>query len=167
MNGMFLKLAVAALVVVAGWNFTSLALAGAAPSVTSFSGTEQTTAGIGLCFEFGDNVAEVVGTVRHTWTDINNTVTGGLAELAFPIIGKDQFAPKVAVKGLIGSTGVQGLGGVGYDFANQQPFVGIGAQGPYVEGGLNYLFDGQFNPYIGANTFGNAPERTVVSVPPA
>ena len=39
---------------------------GSVVSTTSFSGVSQTGVGIGLRFEFGDNVPEVVGTVRHT-----------------------------------------------------------------------------------------------------
>ena len=133
---------------------------------TSFAGVGQTTAGIGLRFEFGDNVPEVVGTVRHTYTDTNNTVTGGLAEVAIPLSDKFHFAPKIRAMGLAGSPSVQGELGIGYDFANQQPLIGAGIQGPYVEGGANYLFDGQLNPYLGVDTFGNAPSRdTVVTQP--
>ena len=69
---------------------------------------------------------------------------------------------------MVGSPSVQGLAGFGYDFANQQPLLGLGVQGPYVEGGVNYLFDGQFHPYLGIDTFGSAPDRnTVVILPPA
>jgi len=139
----------------------NLAWAGAAqsppPTTTTVSGVGDTRAGIGLRFEFGDNVPEVVGTVRHTWTDTNNTVTGAEAELAIPLTRQMHFGPKVRALGLIGSPSVQGLAGVGYDFANMQPLLGVGIQGPYVEGGANYLFDGKFHPYLGVNTFGNAP----------
>ena len=136
-------------------------------STTSFSGVSQTSVGIGLRFEFGDNVPEVVGTVRHTYTDTNNTVTGALAEVAVPLSEKLHFGPKIRAMGLIGSPSIQGEAGIGYDFANMQPLIGVGIQGPYVEGGANYLFDGQLNPYLGVNTWGNAPSRnTIVTLPP-
>lgn len=128
----------------------------------TFSGVDQTNAGIGLRFEFGDNVPEIVGVVRHTYTDTNNTVTGALAEVAIPLSEKLHFGPKLRVMGLVGSPSVQGEAGIGYDFANQQPLIGVGIQGPYVEAGANYLLDGQLNPYVGANTFGNAPSRDTV-----
>ena len=143
----------------------SVATWAGAPATTTFGGVDQTSVGIGLRFEFGDNVPEVVGTVRHTYTDTNNTVTGALAELAIPLSEKLKFAPKVRVMGLVGSPSVQGEAGIGYDFANQQPLIGVGIQGPYIEGGANYLFDGQLNPYIGVDTFGNAPTHTVTIAP--
>lgn len=134
---------------------------------TSFTGVSETAVGIGLRFEFGDNVPEVVGTVRQTYTDTSNTVTGGLAELAIPLSKKVHFAPKIRAMGLFGSTVVQGEAGIGYDFAHKQPLIGVGIQGPYVEGGANYLFDGEFHPYVGVDTFGSAPSRaTVVTQPP-
>ena len=144
------------------------AWAGGPPApTTSFSGVDQTNVGIGLRFEFGDNVAEVVGTVRHTYTDTNNAVTGGRVEVAIPLSEKLHYGPKFRAMGLVGSPSVQGEAGIGYDFANQQPLIGIGIQGPYVEGGANYLFNGQLNPYLGVNTFGNAPSRnTIVTQPP-
>ena len=125
-------------------------------------GVNQTTASIGLRFEFGDNAPEIVGTVRQTYTDPNNMVTGGLAELAIPLTNKKHFGPKIRAMGLIGSTSFQGEAGIGYDFANQQPLIGLGLQGPYVEGGANYLFDGEFHPYLGINTFGGV---TVAPLP--
>ena len=68
--------------------------------------------------------------------------------------------------GLIGSPSVQGEAGFGYDFANNQPLIGVGIQGPYVESGANYLFDGRLHPYLGANTWGNAPSRNTIVTPP-
>ena len=145
----------------------SVATWAGAPATTTFGGVDQTSVGIGLRFEFGDNVPEVVGTVRHTYTDTNNTVTGALAEVAIPLSEKLKFGPKVRAMGLVGSPSVQGEAGIGYDFANQQPLIGVGIQGPYIEGGVNYLFDGEFHPYLGVDTFGNAPSRdTIVTIPP-
>ena len=142
-----------------GMLLSTMAFAGTGVPIpaATFSGVSDTRAGIGLRFEFGDDAAEIVGSVRHTWTDTNNTVTGGLAEIALPVITKRNHGPKIRALGLVGSTSVQGLAGIGYDFANQQPLLGVGVQGPYVEGGVNYLLNGEFHPYIGANTYGGAP----------
>jgi hypothetical protein len=132
--------------------------------ITTFSGTEANTASIGLRFEFGDNTAQVVGQVRHTYTNTDNNVTGALVEIAVPIFPDMNFAPKIRAMGLIGSTSFQGEAGVGYDFANQQPLVGFGVQGPYFEAGANFLFDGEFHPYVGVDTFGGAPGATSTTV---
>ena len=152
------KLSFAVLVLTSGALLSGVALAGTVTPAPTFSGVSDTRAGIGLRFEFGDDAAEVVGSVRHTWTDTNHTVTGGLAEIAFPVITKRNHGPKIRAMGLVGSTSVQGLAGIGYDFANQQPLLGVGVQGPYVEGGANYLLNGEFHPYIGANIFGGVPQ---------
>lgn len=132
--------------------------------VTTVTGTEDTRVGIGLRFEFGDNTAQVVGTVRHTYTNTDNNVTGALAELAVPIFPNTNFAPKIRALGAFGNTTFQGEAGIGYDFANQQPLIGVGIQGPYVEAGANYLFDGQFHPYIGVDTYSGAPGATSTTV---
>ena len=136
-----------------------------APAGPTFTGTNDTRAGIGLRYEFGDNALEVVGTVRKTYTDTNNTVTGALGEISFPFITQRKSLPKLRIMGLYGLTGVQGEAGLGYDFANQQPLLGLGVQGPYVEGGVNVLLNQEFHPYLGANTFGNAPDKTTVPAP--
>ncbi len=136
------------------------------PPVTTLSGTDDTRVGIGLRFEFGDNTAQVVGSVRHTYTYTDNNVSGALAELAVPIFPNTNFAPKVRAMGLFGNTTFQGEAGFGYDFANQQPLIGVGIHGPYVEAGANYLFDGQFHPYVGVDTYGGAPVATVTTVVP-
>lgn len=137
---------------------------GSPPPVTTLSGTDDTRVGIGLRFEFGDNTAQVVGSVRHTYTNTDNNVTGALAEIAVPIFPNTNFAPKARAMGLIGNTTVQGELGIGFDFANQQPLIGAGIHGPYVEAGANYLFDGQFHPYIGVDTYGGAPAATSTTV---
>ena len=153
-------------VAASGMLLSTMAFAGVAMPAATFSGVSDTRAGIGLRFEFGDNAAEIVGSVRHTWTDTNNRVTGALAEIAVPVITKRNHGPKIRAMGLFGSTSVQGLAGIGYDFANQQPLLGVGVQGPYVEGGANYLLNGEFHPYVGANIFGGVPQRDTIVPPP-
>ena len=143
---------------------TGFAIAGAAIVTPTLTGTENTTAGIGLRFEFGDNTAQIVASLRHTYTNTNNTVTGAMAEIAVPLFPAAHFGPKIRAMGLLGSTSFQGEAGVGYDFYNQQPLIGLGVQGPYVEAGANYLFDGKFHPYLGVDTYGGAPGASTVLV---
>ena len=153
---------------IAVFTVTQIAMAGVVVvppvPVTTFSGTDDTRVGIGLRFEFGDNTVQVVGSVRHTYTNTDNNVTGALAEIAVPVFPDTNFAPKVRAMGTFGNTTFQGEAGIGYDFANQQPLIGVGIQGPYVEAGANYLFDGQFHPYIGVDTYSGAPGATSTTV---
>jgi hypothetical protein len=144
---------------------TQIAMAGTpVVPVTTITGTDDTRVGIGLRFEFGDNTVQVVGSVRHTYTNTDNNVTGALAEIAVPVFPDTNFAPKVRAMGSFGNTTFQGEAGIGYDFANEQPLIGVGIQGPYVEAGANYLFDGEFHPYIGVDTYGGAPGATSTTV---
>lgn len=129
------------------------------PPVNVYSSETDTTVGIGLRFDFGDMQPEVVGTVRHTNTNKNNNVVGILGEISLPLMGDKPFVPAIRVKGLVGVPDVQGLAGVGYDFAHEQALVTAGVQGPYVEGGVDYLFSGDFAPYLGVNSYDGAPER--------
>lgn len=159
-----------AAMVIAVFALTEIAMAGSGiitppGPVTTFSGTDDTRVGIGLRFEFGDNTVQVVGSVRHTYTNTDNNVTGALAEIAVPVFPDTNFAPKVRAMGTFGNTTFQGEAGIGYDFANEQPLIGVGVQGPYVEAGANYLFDGQFHPYIGVDSYGGAPGATVLLAP--
>ena len=47
---------------------------------------------------------------------------------------------------------LQGEANLGYDFASNKFLGGLGAQGPYVNGGVDYLFGDKLDPYFGINT---------------
>ena len=132
--------------------------AGVAPT-TTYSSNSETKAFIGIQFDLGDMQPELVGGVRYTKTDTKNDVTGVKGDVALPLMGDGQFMPTMRVMGLMGSTEVQGEAGLGYNTATQQFLLGAGAQGPYVNGGMNLEMDGSLHPYIGANTLKEAPER--------
>ncbi len=139
------------------------AAAGAPPPPTSqYSSKSETVFSIGIQFDFGDMQPEIVGAVRHTKTDDDNDVYGGKLDVAVPILGDDNFMPTVRVLGLAGSRDVQGEAGLGFDFAAQQALVGAGVQVPYVNGGVNLQFDGEWHPYLGVNTYDGAPSRQLV-----
>lgn len=135
-------------------------------AVPAFTGDSETMASIGLRFDFGDMRPEIVGAVRHTNTNSNNNVTGVMGEIAFPVTGEQPFVPTVRALGIVGVPDVQGLAGVGYDFAAGQALVGAGAQGPFVEGGIDLYLDGALHPYIGVNSYDGAPDRNLVLVAP-
>lgn len=138
---------------------SSVSVMAGVPGTTTYSSNSETVGFVGIQVDLGDMQPEIVGGVRYTKTDTDNDVTGAKADVAFPLVGDAPFVPTVRVLGLMGSTEVQGEAGIGYDFAGQQPLLAVGAQGPYVNGGMNLELDGTFHPYIGANTLGDAPKR--------
>lgn len=153
---------------VLGFCFAALiqgAVAGAPPPppapASSFSSNDDTMASIGLRFDFGDMKPEIVGQVRHTKTNSSNTVTGLMGEIALPILGEKPFVPTIRGMGIVGKPDVQGMVGLGYDFASQQPLLGLGVQGPFVEGGLNIELGGALEPYLGVNSYDGAPDRSI------
>jgi hypothetical protein len=140
------------------------AVAGVA--ISGYSSKSETVFSLGIQFDFGDMQPEIVGAVRHTKTDDDNDVYGGKLDVAVPLLGDDHFMPTVRALGLAGSRDFQGEAGLGFDFASEQALVGAGVQVPYVNGGLNLQFDGEFHPYIGVNTYEGAPSRRAVPLPP-
>lgn len=143
------------------------ALAGTPPLPTSYTGGSETTATIGLRFDFGDMNPEIVGSVRHTNTNSSNHVTGGVGEISIPLMRGRNLAPTVRLLGTVGSPTVQGLAGAGYDFGNQQLLLSGGVQGPFVEGGLDVQLDGTLHPYLGVNSYNGAKKRKFVPPPPS
>ena len=136
------------------------------PPPSEYSGKSETVFSLGIQFDFGDMQPELVGAVRHTKTDDDNDVYGGKLDVAVPLLGDDNFMPTVRALGLAGSRDFQGEAGLGFDFASQQALVGAGVQVPYVNGGVNLQFDGEFHPYLGVNTYDGAPSRQLVPLPP-
>ena len=67
-----------------------------------------------------------------------------------------------------GKDDLQGEAGLGYDFASNKFLGGIGVQGPYLTGVLDYLLGGTFEPYLGVNSIGKYKKpaaNTVASCP--
>lgn len=143
---------------------TASALIALAPTYSSDS---ETMASIGLRFDFGDMQPRIVGQVRRTNTDSDNDVTGFMGEIALPVLGETPFVPTVRAMGLVGTPDVQGLAGIGFNFADQQPLLGLGVQGPFVEGGLNIELGGELQPYLGLNSYDGAPDRIIIPAAPA
>ena len=139
--------------------------AGALASTTTFSGSEETVFSVGLRLEFGDIVKpSVVVGVRRTETDTNNDVTGALAEIAIPVAPNSTFIPSFRVMGIFGDTNVQGLAGIGFDFDKNQFLVGLGAQGNFVDGGVNIKADGSISPYIGGSSYDGPSTRKETTI---
>jgi len=129
------------------------------------SAVDATSGSIGLRFEFGDVVKpSIVGAVRQTHTTTNNDVTGILTDIAIPLNPESNFLPTIRVMGVFGGTNTQGLGGFGFDFSENQAFLGLGLQGGHLEGGVHLDTTGTFIPYVGVSNYGAAPTRTTTVV---
>ena len=152
------NLALSSIAALAGFlTATSAAQAG---KMLPYVSNSETMLSIGIQYDFGDQQLGLVAAARSTTTDTDNDVTGGKVDLTIPLKA-DNYAPTIRAMGLAGSTDVQGEAGLGYDFGKSQALIGAGAQGPYVNGGINYFFDGVLAPYIGINTLDGAPDRDV------
>ena len=140
----------------------SIAMSGSAQAGKNapYVSNSETIFSIGIQYDFGDMQFDLVGAARATKTDTDNDVTGAKMDITIPLTG-DNHSPTLRAMGLAGSTDVQGEAGIGYDFAKSQALIGAGAQGPYVNGGINYYFGGLLAPYLGANTLDGAPERDI------
>ena len=159
-----MKIRKIALVLLATAMAPPAALAGVAYVATPiYTGQTESIFSLGIQFDFGDMQPEVVGSFRHTKTDTGNDVTGAKVDLVMPVLGEDRFMPKIRAMGLMGSTDFQGEAGIGFDFATQQPLVGVGVQAPYAYGGLDVHLDGEFHPFVGVGSYDGAPSKKLVS----
>ena len=136
----------------------SIAQAGVSPpptvTTTTTTDSTETVFGIGIRFSFGDMAPELFGAVRNTTTDEDSDVTGIQGDVAIPLGGPNLGNPEFRVLGLFGTRDLLGQAGVGFDFGTNQPFASGGVQGTNFEAGANVGLGGDFDPYLGVNTFG-------------
>ena len=111
----------------------------------------------GLQWNFGDSQPELVLGVRRTQTSTSSHVRGGKIDLAIPLKADfGQIKPVVRVMGVAGNRDVQGEFGFGMRVLDWKPVVAAGAQIPYANGGINYVFADGAKPYVGFNTLKRA-----------
>ncbi|MCF4098992.1 hypothetical protein [Maritalea mediterranea] len=149
--------------------YASPALAGMTVTLPppTFSPVDDTSASIGLRFEFGDIISpSLVGAVRTTHTSTENVVTGGMVDIAIPIGPDLNFQPTIRLMGIFGNTQIQGLAGAGFDFGQNQGILALGTQIKHLEGGMHIGLEGGLFPYVGASSYGGPPERETSSPPP-
>jgi hypothetical protein len=130
----------------------------------------------GLKWTFGESwVPEVVAGYRHAEVSTNGDTQGADISIAFkvnPALPLDKIIQpgKLRVKYFNGIDFLQGEVGGGYDFARKGFFAGIGAQGPYVNAGVDYSFsaNSSFSTFLMFNSLGiyNRPHTTTLSCPP-
>lgn len=142
----------------------SVAAAQVRPS-TTFSARDEGRIGVGLQWNFGSSQPELTLAARWTRTQTDSNVVGVKFDVAVPVL--NGWRPTARLMGLAGDRDIQGEFGFGYSFATSKFMLGLGAQAPYVNGGMNYEFGGGVAAYGGVNTFGRlvAPRQTTTAIP--
>ena len=141
-------------------------LAQPAPTTTTYHARHDTQFLAGLQWNFGDSTPEFVVGVRHTRTNTSDNVVGIKGDVAVPLDNKRWKQPVVRVMGVAGNRDVQGELGLGVQVNTWKPVVGAGVQGPFVNGGANYIFGDGLKPYIGVNSLKKPKKRKVVADAP-
>ena len=139
----------------------------AAPTYTETNTSANSNMGYGgVKWTLGDSlVPELVAGYRFASVTNNGATQGGDLSLSVKITGKTQLnnlihLGKLRAKYLNGTDYLQGEVGGGWDFAKHGLFAGVGAQGPFVNTGVDYDFTGvnsfskSFSPYAGFNSIG-------------
>ena len=146
--------------------FCALASAQAAVLVPVTSARDEARVGVGLQWNFGSSQPELMLAARWTRTQTDSNVVGVKFDVALPVL--NGWRPTLRLMGLAGDRDIQGEFGFGYRFATSKFVLGLGAQAPYVNGGMNYEFGDSVAAYAGVNTFGRlvAPRQTT-AVPPS
>jgi hypothetical protein len=126
----------------------------------------------GVKWTLGDSILpEIVAGYRYASVTSSGATQGGDLSISVKITGKTELnnlihLGKLRAKYLNGINYLQGEVGGGWDFAKNGVFAGIGAQGPYVNAGVDYDFTGvnsfgkSFSPYAGFNSIGIYAKKT-------
>ena len=123
----------------------------------------ETLLSLGIQWDFGDAVPQAVVGIRSTTTSAEDAVAGGKLDLTLPLDFKAKFQPIIRAMGVAGNRDVQGEAGFGMKPESGQFLLGAGLQGPYVNGGANYLIGKGVNPYFGVNSIGRATGPTIIT----
>lgn len=118
----------------------------------------DTRAFAGMRWTLGKSVMpELLAGVQSTEIDSDGDAKGMQASISYDLatmgLGKLRF------EALTGNETSQATFGVGYSFASQSPFVGMGVRGNHLFGGVDYLF-GPATPefFIGIDTMDSIDE---------
>jgi len=133
------------------------------PTITK-SGRNDNRLYVGINWNFGvRNGATAVVGYRGAKVAAGGHVNGFKTELSYVLSGAPMGFGELRVKYLNGSRSVQGEAGAGYSFAHQAFLLNGGVQGPYINGGVDYLFDKGWLGSIGVNTLGRVrgPKETL------
>lgn len=165
-----------------GFAFTAIALGLVAPAHAGKGGPTQPPtvaasvskesrndnkvyAGINWNFGARTGATAVLG-YRGAKVRSNDKVRGFKVEASYILSGAPTGLGEVRVKALAGGRSLQGELGAGYGFHGQAFLLNMGAQGPYVNVGTDYLFGPGWQPYVGINTLGRSRHaRETLSCP--
>ena len=121
----------------------------------------------GLQWNFGDSQPELVLGARRSETSTSKEVRGGKIDLAIPLrLSLDEIKPVIRVLGVAGNRDVQGEFGFGLRLLDWKPLIAVGAQVPYANGGVNFVFNDGVKPYVGFNTLKRAVAPRVIDGAP-
>ena len=112
----------------------------------------ETAVTVGVQWNFADFNPELVVGLRRTRTNPAGTVIGAKADVAVPVSLLNFYKPTFRVMGIAGGEYVQGEAGVGFKAVDWRPVLAVGAQGPFVNAGLNWEVGGWVKPYAGVNS---------------
>ena len=133
------------------------------PTITK-SGRNDNRLYVGINWNFGvRNGATAVVGYRGAKVASGGHVHGFKTELSYVLSGAPMGFGELRVKYLNGSRSAQGEAGAGYSFAHSAFLLNGGVQGPYINGGVDYLFDKGWLGSIGVNTLGRVrkPNETL------
>lgn len=111
---------------------------------------------MGINWNFGSKVPELVVGLRSLKTGVQGRAYGAQLDLILPFLGGITF-DRVRLMYVGGQRSSLGQLGFGYSFAQQTPLLAAGVQVPNVTFGLDYLFKGTALPYVGLNSL-NRPK---------
>jgi hypothetical protein len=158
---------VASSTVPSAWAGATVPPPGTDPTITR-TGRHENRVYAGINWNFGvrDGATVVLG-YRAAKVSSGGHVDGFKAEIGYVLSGAPTGLAEARVKYLNGSRSAQGEVGAGFSFASQAPLVNLGVQGPYINGGADYLFGKGSLASIGVNTLGKAKKPIETASCPA
>ena len=124
---------------------------------------DQARLGVGLQWNFGTSQPEIVLAARWTRSHTDASAFGGKVDLTFPVM--TEFRPTLRLMGVAGARDIQGEYGFGYRFAASKVLIGLGAQAPFTNAGIDYTIGENFAAHGGVNTFGRLVGPRQVAAP--
>jgi hypothetical protein len=117
---------------------------------------------VGINWDFGirTGASALVG-FRGAKVRDDGQVNGYKVEISYVLSGAPMGLGEARVKYLHGAHDAQGEIGAGYSFQAASPLLNLGVQGPFINGGMDYLFsNGGIMGYLGVNTLDSPKSPT-------
>lgn len=128
-----------------------------APTLTPLD-TDEDEFYIGAIWTFGRGAMPALELgYRKVDVDSSGDVAGGALSVSYQI-GKG--LDKIKLKGIRGQEDLQGELGIGFSLLNNSFLGTLGAQGPYVNGGVDFLMGQGPQAFGGINSIGSYDEST-------